>query len=98
VIYRSTHVKYHVTRHPVKRRLVKHLGLVVIAAGLAAGAATPSFAQVPPQAPAGVVQTPQRDQAIHDCSTEASKWSFSTWQTTQIITYDDCMANHGQPE
>jgi hypothetical protein len=50
------------------------------------------------QQPGAVVQTPERQQAIHDCSVEASKWSFSTWQSTQIIAYDDCIANHGQPE
>lgn len=39
-----------------------------------------------------------RDQAIHDCSVSASKWSFSTWQTTQFATYGTCMAEHGQPQ
>jgi hypothetical protein len=45
------------------------------------------------------VYTPDnpRDAAVHDCSVEASKWSFSSWQSTQIITYDDCMASHNQP-
>ncbi|MGB7037255.1 MAG: hypothetical protein WBD71_17215 [Xanthobacteraceae bacterium] len=37
-----------------------------------------------------------RDQAIHDCSTQASKWSFSTWQTKQFAVYGTCMADHGQ--
>lgn len=90
MISRSAHVKNHVS----------YLGLMIMAAAaLTVGAATPSFAQVPgQQAPGAVVQTPERTSAIHDCSVEASKWSFSTWQTTQIITYDDCMTNHGQPE
>ncbi|MGC1777706.1 MAG: hypothetical protein WBB34_07140 [Xanthobacteraceae bacterium] len=37
-----------------------------------------------------------RDQAIHDCSTQASKWVFSTWQTKQFAVYGTCMAEHGQ--
>ncbi|MFZ1921291.1 MAG: hypothetical protein WBD53_11180 [Xanthobacteraceae bacterium] len=37
-----------------------------------------------------------RDQAIHDCSTQASQWSFSTWQTKQFAVYGTCMAEHGQ--
>ncbi len=36
--------------------------------------------------------------AIHDCSTKASKWSFSTWQTTQLAVYRDCMTAHDQVE
>jgi hypothetical protein len=37
-----------------------------------------------------------RDQAIHDCSTQASKWSFSAWQSTQLAVYGTCMSEHGQ--
>ncbi|MFZ0423952.1 MAG: hypothetical protein WAL80_13835 [Xanthobacteraceae bacterium] len=50
------------------------------------------------QSAPGFVADNPRDAAIHDCSVEASKWSFSTWQSTQIITYGDCMAAHGQIE
>ncbi|HEX4407973.1 MAG TPA: hypothetical protein VH206_04285 [Xanthobacteraceae bacterium] len=48
------------------------------------------------QAAPAYVPDSARDAAIHDCSVEASKWSFSTWQSTQIITYGDCMTAHGQ--
>jgi hypothetical protein len=37
-----------------------------------------------------------RDQAVHDCSVQASKWSFSTWQSTQLAVYGTCMSEHGQ--
>jgi hypothetical protein len=37
-----------------------------------------------------------RSEAIHDCSTQASKWSFSTWQSTQLAVYGTCMSEHGQ--
>jgi hypothetical protein len=39
-----------------------------------------------------------REAALHDCSVEASKWSFSAWQSTQLTVYRDCMGEHGQVE
>ena len=42
-------------------------------------------------------QTSPRDAAIHECSVKASKYSFSTWQTTQFAVYGTCMNDHGQP-
>jgi hypothetical protein len=45
-----------------------------------------------------VVQSPARDQAIHDCSVEASKYSMSAWQSTQIDVYGECMTEHNQPQ
>jgi hypothetical protein len=39
-----------------------------------------------------------RDVAIHDCSVMASKYSFSTWQTTQFAVYGTCMAEHDQEQ
>jgi hypothetical protein len=38
----------------------------------------------------------KRASAVHDCSVAASKYNFSTWQTEQFASYDDCMANHGE--
>jgi patatin-like phospholipase/acyl hydrolase len=37
-----------------------------------------------------------REQAMHDCNMQASKWSFSSWETTQLATYGTCMTQHGQ--
>jgi hypothetical protein len=39
---------------------------------------------------------PLRSAAIHDCSVEASKYSFYVWQTAQFAVYGTCMAKHGQ--
>jgi hypothetical protein len=37
-----------------------------------------------------------RAAALHTCSVEASKYNFSTWQTTQFATFGTCMVEHGQ--
>jgi hypothetical protein len=83
---------------------MSHGNLAKCVLAFAITAAVPSFClssafAAPPNDPTQPVQqSSARDQAIYDCSVEASKWSFSTWQSTQIITYQDCMAAHGQPE
>ncbi len=38
-----------------------------------------------------------RDRAVHDCSVEASKYGMSTWQSTQLDVYGECMGAHNQP-
>ncbi len=37
-----------------------------------------------------------RAAALHTCSVEASKYNFSTWQTTQFAVFGTCMTEHGQ--
>jgi hypothetical protein len=44
----------------------------------------------------GVPISAKRAAALHECSLAASKYSFSTWQETQIEVYGECMANHGE--
>jgi hypothetical protein len=39
-----------------------------------------------------------RDDAVHDCSVAAGKWSMMSWQSTQLQVYRECMDEHGQPE
>lgn len=39
-----------------------------------------------------------RDEALHDCNVEASKFSSSAWQSAQITTYRVCMFEHGVQE
>lgn len=76
-------------------------GAAMLAALLVTAASAPALA-APPETvhratrAAGEAVSQARDAAIHDCSVAASKWSFSSWQSTQIITYEDCMAEHGQ--
>jgi hypothetical protein len=41
-------------------------------------------------------QISPREAAIHECSVKASKYSFSTWQTTQFAVYGTCMYDRGQ--
>jgi hypothetical protein len=79
----------------------KYVSLAILVGALAGAGAVPGFAddtlsQRQPS-PAYVPDNP-RDAAIHDCSVQADKWSFSSWQSTQIITYGDCMTEHGQPQ
>ncbi len=52
------------------------------------------------QSPAPEAQTgaTSRQAALHTCSVQASKWSFSAWETTQLAVYRDCMAAHDQVE
>jgi hypothetical protein len=38
----------------------------------------------------------KRANALHDCSIAASKYNFSTWQTTQFATFGTCMMEHGE--
>ncbi|HEX3935979.1 MAG TPA: hypothetical protein VHX43_00610 [Xanthobacteraceae bacterium] len=37
-----------------------------------------------------------RAQAMQECNALAGKWSNSSWQTTQLATYGECMTAHGQ--
>ena len=39
---------------------------------------------------------PARAAALHECSTLASKFSNSAWQTTQFAQFGTCMTEHGQ--
>jgi len=39
-----------------------------------------------------------REQAIHECSVAAAKYSEHLWADWDIQTYRSCMARHGQPE
>jgi hypothetical protein len=36
-----------------------------------------------------------RDAAIHECNVEASKYNFTSWQSTQSAVYGTCMTEHG---
>jgi hypothetical protein len=70
--------------------------------------ATPSFAatvhhQAPQStrhlymyAPGGGTTDNGREAAMRECNAAASKWSNSTWETTQLATYGSCMTAHGQ--
>lgn len=40
--------------------------------------------------------TEARAAAIHDCSVAAAKYSYTSYQSTQIIIYDKCMFGRGQ--
>jgi hypothetical protein len=65
-----------------------------IVLGLAvAAAASPSLAQRTEQH-----MNANREKVMHDCSVEASKYTQSTWATTQLSVYRSCMMQHGQPE
>jgi hypothetical protein len=44
----------------------------------------------------GVPISAERAAAVHECSVEASKYSFSSWQETQIEVYGECMESHGE--
>jgi hypothetical protein len=44
----------------------------------------------------GVPISAQRAAAVHDCSVRASKFNFSTFETTQLAVYGECMTEHGQ--
>lgn len=85
------------------RSVLKSVAVASVLAGVAAGGTSPASArtlrdQVLPQDPPVYVPDTARDAAIHDCSVAASKWVFSTWQSTQITRYRDCMTEHGQME
>jgi len=76
------------------------VALVTFATIAAGGAAIAQNSDVRSfdQANGSVVSSPERDAAIHDCSVKADKYSFSSWQSTQIDVYGECMAEHNQPE
>ena len=46
--------------------------------------------------PAPAALSKARAAAIHECSVKAATYSSITVQSTQIIVYDTCMAEHGQ--
>lgn len=46
----------------------------------------------------GVPISAKRAAAVHECSVQAGKLSFSAWQSAQITTYGACMAEHGEME
>jgi hypothetical protein len=46
--------------------------------------------------PAPAQMSAARAAAIHECSVKAAAYSQTAWQSTQIIIYDKCMAEHGQ--
>jgi hypothetical protein len=56
--------------------------------------AAPSTRQLYMYAPGG--GDAARSAAMQECNAQASKWSNSTWETTQLATYGTCMAEHGQ--
>jgi hypothetical protein len=43
-----------------------------------------------------VKMTPAREAAVHECSVKASAYSMTSAQSSQIIIYDKCMAEHRQ--
>jgi hypothetical protein len=44
----------------------------------------------------GVPISAKRAAAVHDCSVQSGKLSFSAWQSAQIITYGTCMTERGE--
>jgi hypothetical protein len=56
--------------------------------------AAPSTRQLYMYAPGG--NDAARSAAMQECNNEASKWSNSSWETTQLATYGACMTTHGQ--
>jgi hypothetical protein len=65
-------------------------GLASLAVGIALTAlASPSYAQE-----RGIKISPERAQAIHQCSVLAARYP----QYQEIYTYRACMTEHGQPE
>jgi hypothetical protein len=39
-----------------------------------------------------------REKALHECSTEAGKYTNGNWQHMQLHSYRTCMMEHGEPE
>jgi hypothetical protein len=69
-------------------------GLASLAVGIALTAlASPSYAQE-----RGVKISPERAQAIHQCSVLASRYPQYLWGNLEIYQYRACMAEHHQPE
>jgi len=56
------------------------------------------YLSAPENSGGSVVMDKAREQAIRDCSAESNKWSMSSWQSNQILSYGECMAQHGQPQ
>lgn len=44
----------------------------------------------------GVPISARRAAAVHDCSVQASKFSNSSFEETQILFYGECMTQHGE--
>ena len=44
----------------------------------------------------GVPISAKRATAVHDCSVQASKFSNSAFEETQILFYGECMTQHGE--
>jgi hypothetical protein len=69
-------------------------GLAALAVTVALSALTsPSYAQE-----RGVEISPERAQAIHECSVLAEQYPEYLWGNMEIYQYRACMAEHGQPE
>ena len=69
-------------------------GLATLALWLAVSAlASPSHAQE-----ATVEISPERAQAIHECSVLADQYPEYDWGNMEIYQYGACMTEHGQPE
>jgi hypothetical protein len=61
-------------------------------------AALSSFASAPDAgfATAEDQVSPARAKALRECNDEVRQYSYTAWQTTQIIRYGVCMTEHGQ--
>jgi len=69
-------------------------GLAALAVTLAVSAlASPSYAQG-----GGREISPERAQAIHECSLLAARYPQYLWGNMEIYQYRACMTEHGQPE
>jgi len=69
-------------------------GLAALAVTLAVSAlASPSYAQR-----GGREISPEREQAIHECSLLAARYPQYLWGNMEIYQYRACMTEHGQPE
>ena len=70
-------------------------GLAALALAFAVTAlASPSYAQEG----GGVRISPQRAQAIHECSVLADRYPEYLWGNMETYQYDACMTEHGQQE
>ena len=70
-------------------------GLAALALAFAVTSlASPSYAQND----GGVRISPQRAQALHECSVRAARYPQYLWGNQEIYTYRACMAEHGQQE
>jgi hypothetical protein len=80
----------------------------MMAVALASALTTPTLALAQPghraraQAPAYSVDStrmsPQRVQALKDCTALEQKWDQRTWGVQQLDVYRECMYSHGQAE